>query len=308
MNRRTFIHRTGIVAAGAAIAPSLISASGKKDLKLVILHTNDTHSNIDPFPDNHGKYPGMGGVSRRAALIEQIRAEEENVLLLDCGDIFQGTPYFNKFKGVLEMKVLSEMGYDVATLGNHDFDIGIDGFLQAKKHARFPFVNANYDLSKTTLHDEVKQHVVIRKGKLNIGIFGVGVDLNGLVPAENTGALVYMDPIAKAQEQVTLLREKKCDLIICLSHLGYEYPVDPEKVCDKHLAAKTEGIDLILGGHTHTFLEKPEIVKNKLGNDVVINQVGYAGLYLGRIDIYCSGDNQFEVAGTPLQVKTASNQ
>lgn len=303
MNRRTFIHRTGIVAAGAAIAPSLISASNKKDQKLVILHTNDTHSNIDPFPDNHGKYPGMGGVARRATLIEQIRAEEEHVLLLDCGDIFQGTPYFNKFKGVLEMKVLSEMKYDAATLGNHDFDIGLEGFKTAKEHATFPFVNANYDLSKTSLRDEVKQHVIIRKGKLNIGIFGLGVDLNGLVSADNTGNLIYLDPIAKAQEQVALLRQQHCDLIICLSHLGYEYPTDPTKVCDKILAASTEGIDLILGGHTHTFLEKPEIVKNKTGNDVVINQVGYAGLFLGRIDVYCSGDNQFEVAGTPLGVK-----
>jgi 5'-nucleotidase len=303
MNRRTFIHHTGIVAAGAAIAPSLISASGKKDQKLVILHTNDTHSNIDPFPDNHGKYPGMGGVARRATLIEQIRAEEEHVLLLDCGDIFQGTPYFNKFKGVLEMKVLSEMKYDAATLGNHDFDIGLEGFKQAKQHATFPFVNANYDLSKTSLRDEVKQHTIIRKGKLNIGIFGLGVDLNGLVSNENTGAMVYMDPITKAQEQVALLREQHCDLIICLSHLGYEYPTDPAKVCDKLLAVNTEGIDLILGGHTHTFLEKPEIVKNKIGNDVVINQVGYAGLFLGRIDVFCSSDNQFEVAGTPLGVK-----
>lgn len=303
MNRRTFIHRTGIVAAGAAIAPSLISATGKKDQKLVILHTNDTHSNIDPFPDNHGKYPGMGGVARRATLIEQVRAEEEHVLLLDCGDIFQGTPYFNKFKGVLEMKVLSEMKYDAATLGNHDFDIGLEGFKEAKQHATFPFVNANYDLSGTSLRDEVKQHVVIRKGKLNIGIFGLGVDLNGLVSSDNTGALVYMDPIAKAQEQVALLRKQHCDLIICLSHLGYEYPTDPAKVCDKLLAANTEGIDLILGGHTHTFLEKPEIVKNKIGNDVVINQVGYAGLFLGRIDVFCSSDNQFEVAGTPLGVK-----
>ncbi|MDH4471895.1 MAG: metallophosphatase [Fluviicola sp.] len=303
MNRRTFIHRTGIVAAGAAIAPSLISATGKKDQKLVVLHTNDTHSNIDPFPDNHGKYPGMGGVARRATLIEKIRAEEEHVLLLDSGDIFQGTPYFNKFKGVLEMKVLSEMKYDAATLGNHDFDIGLEGFKEAKQHATFPFVNANYDLSGTSLRDEVKQHVIIRKGKLNIGVFGLGVDLNGLVSNENTGALVYMDPIAKAQEQVASLRKQHCDLIICLSHLGYEYPTDPAKVCDKHLAANTEGIDLILGGHTHTFLEKPEIVKNKIGSDVVINQVGYAGLFLGRIDVFCSSDNQFEVAGTPLGVK-----
>jgi 5'-nucleotidase len=303
MKRRTFIQQTGIVAGAAIVAPSLISAAGKKDKKLVILHTNDTHSNIDPFPDNHAKYPGMGGVSRRATLIEQIRGEEEEVLLLDCGDIFQGTPYFNKFKGVLEMKVLSEMSYDAATMGNHDFDIGLEGFRKAKEHAGFPFVNANYDFSDTCLKDDILPHTVLKKGSLKIGVFGLGVDLNGLVATENTGATVYRDPIASAQEQVRQLREKDCDLIICLSHLGYEYPTDPGKVCDRILAASTEGIDIILGGHTHTFLEKPVVLQNKAGNDVIVNQVGYAGLYLGRLDVYFSGDNRFEVKSTPLAVK-----
>lgn len=303
MKRRTFVQRTGLIAGAALVSPSLISAAKKKDLKLVILHTNDTHSNIDPFPDNHAKYPGMGGVSRRATLIEKVRSEEEHVLLLDSGDIFQGTPYFNKFKGVLEMKVLSEMHYDVATMGNHDFDIGLEGFKQAKTHANFPFVNANYDFSQTCLKDELSAHKVIKKGRLTIGIFGVGIDFDGLVSKENTGNTIYLDPIAAAQEQVRQLREKKCDLIICLSHLGFEYATEPEKISDKVLAASTEGIDLILGGHTHTFLEKPVVLKNKLGNDVIVNQVGYAGLYLGRIDMYCSRDNQFEFQSTPLAIK-----
>jgi 5'-nucleotidase len=302
MERRIFLRHTGIVAGAALVSPSLISAAKRKDLKLVILHTNDTHSNIDPFPENHGKYPGMGGVSRRAKLVERIRAEEELVLLLDSGDIFQGTPYFNKFRGVLEMKVLSEMRYDAATMGNHDFDIGLEGFRAAKEHASFPFVSANYDFSSTVLKDEVLPHTIVQRDRLKIGIFGLGIDFTGLVAAQNTGATVYNDPIAAAKEQVRQLKEKGCDLIICLSHLGYEYPTDPAKICDRTLAAETEGIDVILGGHTHTFLEKPVILKNKAGGDVIVNQVGYGGLYLGRIDLYCSSDNRFEVESTALAI------
>jgi len=283
MKRRSFIQQTGVVAGAVLIAPSLVSASAGRKTKLVILHTNDTHSNIDPFPANHAKYPNMGGVSARAAKIQQIRAEEDLVLLLDAGDIFQGTPYFNKFKGVLEMKSMAEMGYDAATLGNHDFDIGMEGFKTAKQHAPFPVVNANYDLSATPLKHEIKQHVILKKGKLKIGVFGVGISLEGLVAEANTAGMVYKDPIAAAKEQVKLLQQEHCDLIICLSHLGFEYPSD--KVSDRVLAASTEGIDLIIGGHTHTFLEKPVVLKNAVGEDVVVNQVGYGGLYLGRIDL-----------------------
>lgn len=303
MKRRIFLKQTGLVAGAALVAPSLISASTKKDMKLVILHTNDTHSNMDPFPENHGKYPGMGGVSRRAALIEKIRSSEEQVLLLDSGDVFQGTPYFNKFKGVLEMKVLSEMQYDAATMGNHDFDIGMDGFLSAAAFARFPFVSANYDFSASVLKDFVKPHTIIQKGKLKIGIFGLGIDLTGLVSDANHAGMIYKDPVKTAEEQVALLRAEKCDLIICLSHLGYEYPNEPQKISDRLLAASTEGIDLILGGHTHTFLEQPVVIRNKAGHDVIVNQVGYAGLYLGRLDVYCSSDAVFEVQSTVLAVK-----
>ena len=263
--------------------PSLISA-GSKPVRLTVLHTNDTHSNIDPFPANHGKYPGQGGVSSRAATVEKIRSEEDNVLLLDSGDIFQGTPYFNKFHGVLEMKALSAMKYDAATLGNHDFDIGMQGFLDAAQHADFPFVNANYDLSETVLSERVKPYTIIKRGGVKIGVFGVGINLEGLVPAQNTAGMVYNDPIPVAQKIANELREQeKCDLVICLSHIGYEY--DTSQVSDRVLAAATDNIDLILGGHTHTFLERPEMLKNKSGGDVLVNQVGYAGLFLGRIDL-----------------------
>jgi 5'-nucleotidase len=286
MNRRKFL-RNITLSSGAA----LLSFNGfgqvlvaKKSSKLTILHTNDTHSNIDPFPSNHAKFPGMGGVSRRHSLIQKIRREEEHVLLLDSGDIFQGTPYFNMFHGELEMKLMSELGYDAATMGNHDFDIGLDGFKKAKRHAKFPFLCANYDFSETILNGETKRFDIFQKGDLKIGVFGIGIELNGLVTETNFGKTKYLDPIESANTVAKELKQKGCDLIICLSHLGYDYS-DSTRISDRKLAQKSSDIDIILGGHTHTFLDKPTIEINKKGKNVLINQVGYAGLYLGRIDI-----------------------
>lgn len=286
MNRRKFLR---IITLGSGAA--LLSFNGfgqllsnRKSTKLTILHTNDTHSNIDPFPRNHAKFPGMGGVSRRHALIQKIRQNEEHVLLLDCGDIFQGSPYFNMFNGELEMKLMSEMGYDAATMGNHDFDIGLDGFKKAKRHAKFPFLCANYDFSETILNGETKRYEIFQKGDLKIGVFGVGIELNGLVSSTNFEKTKYINPVESANLVSKELKQKGCDLIICLSHLGYDYP-DSTRISDRKLAKDSRNIDIILGGHTHTFLEKPTIEKNKKGKSVLINQVGYAGLYLGRIDI-----------------------
>lgn len=294
MERRLFLQQTGVVAGAAMVAPSLISAK-KKPNKLVILHTNDTHSNIDPFPVNHPKFPNMGGVSRRASLIQSIRDQEEHVLLLDAGDIFQGTPYFNKFKGVLEMKTMAAMNYDIVTLGNHDFDIGMEAYKSALSHASFQVVNANYELSSTPLEEVVKPYTIIRKAGFKIGVFGVGVDLQGLVPNENWKGLTYQDPIAAAQKQADALRKEGCDVVICLSHLGYEYKTN--QVSDKVLAASTHGINVIIGGHTHTFLEDMQEFKNKEGKAVFVNQVGYGGLKLGRIDIeLCQDSGKFTIA------------
>lgn len=294
MERRLFLQQTGIVAGAAMVGPSLISAK-KKPNKLVILHTNDTHSNIDPFPVNHPKFPNMGGVSRRASLIQSIRDQEENVLLLDAGDIFQGTPYFNKFKGVLEMKTMAAMNYDIVTLGNHDFDIGMEAYKSALSHASFQVVNANYELSSTPLEEVVKPYTILRKAGFKIGVFGVGVDLQGLVPNENWKGLTYQDPIAAAQKQADALRKEGCDVVICLSHLGYEY--NTNQVSDKVLAASTHGINVIIGGHTHTFLEDMQEFKNKEGKAVFVNQVGYGGLKLGRIDIeLCPDSGKFTIA------------
>ena len=286
MKRKEFLQTSFAVSGGLILAPNILAQShysnAKKASKLTILHTNDTHSNIDPFPANHAKYPGKGGAERRYEIIEAIRQQEENVILLDAGDIFQGTPYFNKYKGVLEMKLMSKMGYDVATMGNHDFDIGLDGFLAAKKHANFPFVCSNYDFSDTIMNGKTESHVIIEKGALKIGVFGIGVELKGLVPGSKYGATRYLDPVTIANQKALELKKMKCDLVICLSHLGFEYSSD--KVSDVKLAQQTENIHVIIGGHTHTFLEEPARITNAKGHTVLINQVGWAGVNLGRMD------------------------
>ncbi|WP_445905218.1 bifunctional metallophosphatase/5'-nucleotidase [Flavobacterium sp.] len=270
---------------------SLSSFSSPDTKKITILHTNDVHSHIDPFPVDHPKNPNMGGAARRAAIIENIRKEEKNVLLLDAGDIFQGTPYFNYYGGELEFKLMSMMQYDLATMGNHDFDNGIDGFYAQLPHAKFDFVSANYDFKNTILYDIVKPYKIIIKDGIKIGIFGLGVQLDGLVDKKLYKETVYNNPIEVAQDMTkTLKEEKKCDLVICLSHLGFKYKNDPEKPSDIMLANKTKNIDLIIGGHTHTFLDKPVIEKNSEGKEVLINQVGCFGVNLGRIDFYLSND------------------
>ncbi len=292
MKRRDFIQKTAASSALLGLSGvSLSSFSTIETKKITILHTNDTHSHIDPFPADHPKNPNMGGAARRAAIIESIRKEEKNVLLLDAGDIFQGTPYFNYYGGELEFKLMSMMQYDVATMGNHDFDNGIDGFYTQLPHAKFDFVSANYDFKNTVLNDIVKPYKIIIKDGIKIGIFGLGVQLDGLVDKKLYKETVYNDPIEVAQDMTRILKEeKKCDLVICLSHLGFKYKDEPEKPSDIVLARKTNNIDLIIGGHTHTFLDKPVIEKNSEGKEVLINQVGCFGINLGRIDFYLSNE------------------
>lgn len=292
MKRRDFIQKTAASSALLGLSGvSLSSFSTIETKKITILHTNDTHSHIDPFPADHPKNPNMGGAARRAAIIESIRKEEKNVLLLDAGDIFQGTPYFNYYGGELEFKLMSMMQYDVATMGNHDFDNGIDGFYAQLPHAKFDFVSANYDFKNTVLNDIVKPYKIIIKDGIKIGIFGLGVQLDGLVDKKLYKETVYNDPIEVAQDMTRILKEeKKCDLVICLSHLGFKYKDEPEKPSDIVLARKTKNIDLIIGGHTHTFLDKPVIEKNSEGKEVLINQVGCFGINLGRIDFYLSNE------------------
>ena len=290
MKRREFIEKTAATTAFVGLGLSLSSFKSQDlvscDTKhLTILHTNDVHSYIDPFPPNHPKNPNMGGVARRATLIEAIRKENPNVLLLDAGDIFQGTPYFNYYGGELEFKLMSMMGYDASTMGNHDFDNGIEGFYKQLPHAKFEFVSANYDFTNTILDGKVKPYTIFHKNGIKVGVFGLGIELDGLVDKKNYKETIYNDSVAVSQDIVRILKhEKKCDLVICLSHLGYKYKDEPEKICDLKLASLTQDIDLIIGGHTHTFLDKPTVVKNAMGQDVLVNQVGCYGINLGRVD------------------------
>jgi len=304
MKRRDFIKNT----AGSSVLLTLggLSLSSFKSVEIkhiTILHTNDVHSYIDPFPANHPKNPNMGGVVRRASLISTIRNENPNVILLDAGDIFQGTPYFNYYGGELEFKLMSMMKYDIATIGNHDFDNGIDGLLAQFPNAKFDFVSANYDFKNTVLDGYIKPYKIMFVDGVKIGVFGLGVQLDGLVNKKNYKETVYNDPIEVATDMARILKhEKKCDIVICLSHIGYAYKNEPNKVCDIILAKKTRDIDLILGGHTHTFLDKPVIEKNLDENEVVINQVGCYGLNLGRIDFYITDDKQLASQGRSIIV------
>ena len=286
MRRRTFLRQisaTGLMI-GSGLSPAFALGTSET-ISLTILHTNDWHSRIEPFPQDGGRNAGMGGAVRRARKIAALRQELEHVLLLDAGDIFQGTPYFNLYNGELEFKLMTEMGYDVATIGNHDFDGGIENLAQQfDQHASFGMVNSNYRLENTPLAGRVRPYQIIEKGPLRIGILGVGIELEGLVPASLTGETIYTDPIAAANKTAAHLKmEEKCDLVICLSHLVYRYR--EEKVSDLVLAAESRNIDLILGGHTHTFLDEPVVVKNHDQQGVLVHQVGWAGILLGRIDV-----------------------
>ena len=285
MKRRNFIQNIVLGSGTLLVSPSLFSQENlRRKKRLVILHTNDTHSTIEPFPSKHSKFPNMGGVSKRHTILQKIRSEEEHVLLLDAGDIFQGTPYFNTFNGELEMKLMSLLEYDAATMGNHDFDIGLEGFLNAQQFANFPFLCANYDFSETILSGKTKAYHIFHKAGIKIGVFGIGIALKGLVPMDKYGNTRYLDPISTANKIASELKSKSCDLVICLSHLGFEYE-NKNINSDRKLAAETQNIDIILGGHTHTFFDKPLVLKNSKNKDVLVNQVGWGGVYLGRIDI-----------------------
>ncbi len=284
MERRHFLKS---ISAGAAfVGLSSIpfeTFAANEMVKLTILHTNDVHSHIEPFPLNDPKFPGLGGVARRAALIKKIRQQEKNVLLLDVGDIFQGTAYFNMYGGELEIKLMSQMGYDASTVGNHDFDNGLEGLAKQLPNATFPLITCNYDFSDTVMNGKTIPYKIIIKDGVKIGLFGIGIELDGLVDKKMYGKTRYLDPIEESAKMAHFLKkDQKCDLVICLSHLGFKYEND--KMCDATLARHSKNIDIILGGHTHTFLDIPMKYRNSDGEEVIVAQVGWAGIKLGRID------------------------
>ncbi|NLP58207.1 bifunctional UDP-sugar hydrolase/5'-nucleotidase [Lutibacter sp. B1] len=292
MKRRNFIQKSTAVTAFLTLGGFSLQSFAEKSTKhITILHTNDVHSHIEPFPINDSRYPNQGGVARRATLVESIRKENPNTLLLDAGDIFQGTPYFNFYGGELEFKLMSMLNYDAATIGNHDFDNSIDGLYAQLPHAKFDFLSANYNFKNTVLDTHVKPYKVFVKEGIKIGVFGLGIELKGLVDPKMYKETKYLDPIEIAQDITQTLKvDEDCDLIICLSHLGYNYKQEHQKIGDLTLASKTKDIDLIIGGHTHTFLPKPTVTKNIVGENVLVNQVGCYGINLGRIDFYFDKD------------------
>ncbi|MDQ1089957.1 bifunctional UDP-sugar hydrolase/5'-nucleotidase [Siphonobacter sp. SORGH_AS_1065] len=301
-NRRHFFRQlTGLGGAMMLSGTSFDSwaETEASSVKLTILHTNDTHSHLDPFPPGD-RNAGKGGVVNRARLLSQIRQQEENVLLFDAGDIFQGTPYFNLFHGEPEVQSLSMLGYDAITMGNHDFDGGMELFArQIRDHATFPVLVANYDFTNTPLKDIVKPYKLFKVKGLRVGVFGLGIQPKGLIPSKLFGDTVYLDPLQKANEVAAFLRnEEKCSLVICLSHLGFKG--NASEIIDPVLAAQSRNIDLIIGGHTHTFLPEPKTYKNLDSKPVIVNQVGFGGINLGRLDftfdrvskqVFSSGSN-----------------
>ena len=290
MNRKTFIKNSIYGSAAVGLALNNFSCSSHKNI--TILHTNDVHSHVEPFSKDHSEFPNKGGFERRATLISEIRRQNPNTLLFDAGDIFQGTPYFNFYGGEIEFKLMSMLGYDAITIGNHDFDNGMDGLDKQLPNAKFDIISSNYDFKNTILESKVSDYKIYNKSGIKIGVFGLGIELEGLVSKELYKETKYLDPIEIASDTAKKLKEtENCDIVICLSHLGYKYEKFPNKVSDLNLAKSTKNIDLIIGGHTHTFMNKPVVVKNNVGNDVLINQVGCFGLYLGRIDFSFDSDN-----------------
>ncbi len=284
IDRRKFIRQSSLAGAAlfaSAVLPNDVFAEKEFD-RITILHTNDVHSQLEPFPMDGSKNAGMGGVAGRASLIKQIRAENANVLLLDAGDIFQGTPYFNLYHGEPEIKAMSMMGYDAATMGNHDFDKGIENFATQIKDANFPIIICNYNFSNTAMDNKFIPYKIFQKGNLKIGVLGVGIELKGLVAENLYEKTVYQEPIESANRTAEILRKNNCDMIICLSHLGDKYA--EAKVSDEILAKECFDIDLIIGGHTHKFFDSPKVYRNQSGGDTVVNQVGWGGVQLGRLD------------------------
>jgi len=257
--------------------------AGNDFVTISIMHTNDLHCHIEPFTGGNENTDGKGGLARISEMAKRAKAENPNTLLFDAGDMFQGTAYYNYFRGELMLQLMSAAGYDAGTIGNHEFDDGLQGISDSIHNAKFPLICSNYDFSNTMLAGKFPRWKIFKRDGLKIGVYGLGIELKGLVADKNFGNTIYNDPLQTALEMESFLKnENKCDLVVCLSHLGLRYREN--KISDLVLASETSMTDLIIGGHTHTFLEKPIIEKNKSGNRVIVNQASWGGLVVGKID------------------------
>ncbi|MBS1766229.1 MAG: metallophosphoesterase [Acidobacteria bacterium] len=281
MKRREFLGAMSALSAAAAGAP-LRSTPAADATRITLLQTNDTHDHLDPFPAGSGRQSGLGGIARRATLVKRLRKELGNVLLLDAGDAFQGTPYFNEWKGTLDFELMSMVGYDAVTLGNHDFDAGVDGLVEAMKSATFPFVCTNLDFSGAPeLGKRVAKRIIREVGGVKVGILGATYAFNGMVLPENHKGVSWLDPVEALTPEVKLLREQGCALVVCCSHLGMKG--EGHRIGNLGLAAAVPGMDAILSGHTHLFMSEPDIVKTPMGETIVF-EAGFGGTEVARLD------------------------
>ncbi len=293
ISRKEFLKQASLFSAGSFLIGPIAGLYSKSDISpaVTILYTNDTHARLDPFPSNAREFAGLGGIAQRASLVKKIRSQNKNVLLLDAGDVFQGTPWFDVYGGSVDLKLMTEMNYDAMAIGNHEFDRGPDGFAEAARKAEFPILASNYFVRETPLNPFVQRQLVREIDGFRIGIFGLGIRLQGVVDRGLYGDVRYFDPIQVSQRMVQSLRiHNHCDYVICLSHLGYSY--NDDKIDDLKLAKQVEGIDLIIGGHTHTFLDAPVSVENSSGSKTVITQMGHSGIRLGRVDVSLSDSSE----------------
>jgi 5'-nucleotidase len=277
------------------------------EVLITVLHTNDTHSQIDPILDNDKTWAGKGGVARRATLVKRIRKENPNTILIDGGDVCQGTPYFNFYKGEVEYKAMSLIGYDAGTIGNHEFDNGVESLAKALQFANFDIVSTNYDVRGSALESKVKNHSVKVVGGVRVGLFGLGIRPEGLITEDNFKPVKYLDPVLTTRDMVKTLREQeRCQMVLGMSHLGYYATPKGNEVGDSQVAAQVDGIDFIASGHTHTFMEKPVLQKSPSGNETVIFQVGRSGIYVGRVDFTLRDGKVTAHAGRLLDLRDES--
>lgn len=302
INRRTFLVASAAFSATVVGFPRELFEASAAETVITILHTNDTHSQIDPLPSND-RNAGKGGVARRATLVKRIRKENPNTLLIDAGDVLQGTPYFNFYKGEVEYKAMSAIGYDAGTLGNHEFDNGVEALAAALKFANFDVVSANYDVKGTVLEGRVKRYVVKTLGGIRVGLFGLGVSPVALITPANFKGVTYIDPVIAARDVVKKLREEeRCALVVGMSHLGY---FENGQRGDSLVAAQVDGIDFIASGHTHTFMQQPVTQTQPCGAKTLIFQVGKSGIYVGRVDFTFRSGKLAAASGRLLDLRNA---
>ena len=263
---------------------AVVLSAGARKKQIVILHTNDSHSCIMPINPHMADtmLAGRGGYLRRIAMIKEERKRNPGLLLFDSGDFSQGSPYYTLYKGDVEIGLMNQMGYDAVTIGNHEFDFGLDNMARLFRQAKFPIVCSNYDFTGTELDGLVKPYITLRRQGVKIGVFALAPDPEGLVFAKNYGAIRYLDPADVAQQMADRLRKvEKCDVVICISHLGWEVT----DYSDNRMIERTSGIDLVLGGHSHTYIEKLEYVNNRDGRPVAVDQNGKHAIYVGRLEL-----------------------